>query len=224
MCGRWHPVILVLRAVVNNVDGASAALGPLVWSAGALPKRRCLVHAVRDHVFLLGPAGIRDGGWITLAAAPITADDVGTWPYSVGILVKWVAFLRSLHWPAARADLGVGGVSFVEMLILCELWAGERLVLEKAAPRCWRLGRPISVSAVPFGPGTDIFRSWRFIGALIRALCALSGGIGGFMPCDTGANHCRIRHIGWEKCGHGLTSRPRESASEKFLIELLLLF
>ena len=32
-------------------------------------------------------------------------------------------------------DLGVGGVSFVELLILYELWAGERLVLEKAVPR-----------------------------------------------------------------------------------------
>ena len=51
----------------------------------------------------------------------------------VGILVKLVAFLgSSLHWSAAGADLGVGGVSFVELLILFELWAGERLVLEKA--------------------------------------------------------------------------------------------
>ena len=38
------------------------------------------------------------------------------------------------------------------------------------------------------------------------------------------ANHCRLRHIGWEKCGQGLTSRPRESASEPFLNELLSLF
>ena len=120
-------------------------------------------------------------------AAPITADDVGTWPYSVGILVKWVAFLSSLHWPAA---LGVGGVSFVEMLILYELWAGERLVLEKAVPRYRRPERPISVSTVPFGPGTDIWRSCRFVGALFRALCALPGG-GRFMPCDIGAYHCR---------------------------------
>ena len=44
------------------------------------------------------------------------------------------------------------------------------------------------------------------------------------MPCSIGANHCRLRHIGWEKCGHGLTSRPRESASELFLNELLSLF
>ena len=37
-----------------------------------------------------------------------------------------------------------------------ELWAGERLSLEKAHPRYLRPGRPISVSAVPFGPGIDV--------------------------------------------------------------------
>ena len=44
------------------------------------------------------------------------------------------------------------------------------------------------------------------------------------MHCSVGANHCRLRHIGLEKCGHGLTSRPRESASGAFLDELLMLF
>ena len=140
VCGRWYPVNLVLhrffvaisRAVVNHVDGVGTALDPLVWSAGTLPKRRRLVHAVRDHALLPGAAGV----WVTLVASSITADDVRIWPYSVGILVKWVAFLSSLHWPAARADLGVGGVSFVEMLILYELWAGERMVLSSFSVGC----------------------------------------------------------------------------------------
>ena len=92
-------------------------------------------------------------------------------------MIKWVSFLGSLHWPAHGGDLGVGGVSYVELLILYELWAGERLVLEKAHPRYLRPGRPISVSAVPFGPGTDIWRSCRFIGALMRSLCLLPGGL-----------------------------------------------
>ena len=52
----------------------------------------------------------------------------------------------------------------------------------------------------------------------------LPGGLGRFVPCSIGANQCRLRHIGWEKCGHGFTSRPRESASELFLNELLGLF
>ena len=141
-----------------------------------------------------------------------------------GLLVKWVSFLGGLHWPAGGLDLGVGGVSYVELLILYELWAGERLSLEKAHPRYLRPGRPISVSAVHFCPGIDIWRSCRFIGALMRSLCLLPGGLRRFVPCSIGANHCRLRHIGMEKCGHGLTSRPGESASEVFLDELLGLF
>ena len=56
----WYCIVFIAisRAVVNHVDGAGTALDPLVWSAGALPKRRRLVHAVRDHAFLPGPAAI----------------------------------------------------------------------------------------------------------------------------------------------------------------------
>ena len=59
--------------------------------------------------------------------------------------------MGSLLWHAGGMDLGVGGISYVELLILYELWAGERLSLEKAHPRYLRLGRPISVLAGPFG-------------------------------------------------------------------------
>ena len=104
------------------------------------------------------------------------------------------------------------------MLVLYELWAGERLCLESAIPGHRRVGRPISVSAVPFGPGIDIWRSCRFLGAIFRALRLLpGGGLGRFLLGDIGANH-------WEKCCHGLTSRPRETSSVGFLDELLLLF
>ena len=98
------------------------------------------------------------------------------------MLVKWVAFLHSLHWPADGCSLGVGGVSYVELLILY-------VELEKAVPRCRRPGRSISVSAVPFGPGTDIWRSCRFIGSLFRGLRDLPLGLRRFVPCDIGANH-----------------------------------
>ena len=101
---------------------------------------------------------------------------------------------------------------------------GERLELEKAVPRYRRPGRSISVSAVPFGPGTDIWRSCRFLGSLFRGLRDLPLGLRRFVPCDIGSHQCRLRHIGWERCGHGLASRPRESASEDFLNRLLVLF
>ena len=156
-------------------------------------------------------------GWVVVAATPITCHDIELWPYSVGMLLKWVAFLYTLHWPQSGADLGVGGVSYVELLILYELWAGERLDLEKAVPRYRRVGRSISVSAVPFGPGTEIWRSRRYIGALFRALVAVPGGVRRFVSCEVGANHCRLRHIGWERCGHGLTSRPRDPGLAGFV-------
>ena len=64
--------------------------------------------------------------------------------------------------------------------------AGERLCLENAIPRHRRVGRPISVSAVPFGPGIDIWRSCRFFGAIFRALRMLPGGLGRFLPGTLG--------------------------------------
>ena len=232
VCGRWYPVILDLhrffiaisRAVVNRDGNDGTAPDPTVWSAGAVPKRRRLGHAVRHRAMLPGPPALWASGWICVPASAVSAEDIAHLPYTVGLSVKWVAFLGSLRWFAGAADLGVGGVSHVELLILFELWAGERLTSEKAHPRYLRPGRPISVSAVPFGPGIDIWRSCRFIAVMMRFLCLLPGGLGRFVPCSIGANHCRLRHIGWERCGHGLTSQPRESASKGFLDQLLLLF
>ena len=59
VCSRWYPVLLDLhrffiaisRAVVNHDGSIGTAPDPLVWSAGALPKRRRLVHAVRGSGF-----------------------------------------------------------------------------------------------------------------------------------------------------------------------------
>ena len=70
-------------------------LDPLVWSAGALPKRRRLVHAVRDHAFLPGPPGLWISDWVNIPATAICAEDVALCPYTPGLLVKWVTFLGS---------------------------------------------------------------------------------------------------------------------------------
>ena len=61
-------------------------------------------------------------------------------------------------------------------------------------------------------------------GAMIRALSGLPGGLGRFLPCRIGANHCRLRSIGWKRCGHGLTSRPLEASDAGFLDDLLFSF
>ena len=121
-CGRRNPAILDLhrffiatsRAVGNHEGNDGTALDPLVWSSGALPKRRRLVHAVRDRAMLPGPPASWDSEWICMPASAISADDIAHGPYTAGLLVKWVAFLASLHWPAGGMDLGFGGISYVE--------------------------------------------------------------------------------------------------------------
>ena len=109
-----------------------------------------MVHVVRDRFFWPEPSGLWEGEWVNVPAPAVSAEDIAHWPHTPGLLVKWVSFLGSLQWPAGGMDLGVGGISYVELLILNELWAGERLSLERAVPRHLRPGRPISVSAVPF--------------------------------------------------------------------------
>ena len=105
---------------------------------------------------------------------------VGAWPCSVGLLVKISDFLVCLH-SNVDADIWVvGGVSHHGLLILFERWAGERLVLEKGVPTCRRAGRPISVSAVPLGLGTVIWRACRFLGSVLRFLDRLLDGLGRF--------------------------------------------
>ena len=121
VCGRWYPVILdfhrffiaISRAVVNHDGGDGTAPDPLVWSAGALPKRRLLVHAVRDRASLPGPPGVWDSEWVNVLSFAVCAEDIAHWPCTPGLLVKWVSFLGSLHWPVGGADLWVGGVSCV---------------------------------------------------------------------------------------------------------------
>ena len=44
------------------------------------------------------------------------------WPKTSGLLIIWVAFIGLLYfWPAGGMDLGVGGISYVELVIMYEL-------------------------------------------------------------------------------------------------------
>ena len=90
VCGRWYPVIIDLhrlfiaisRAVVNHDGRDGTAPDPMVWSAGAPPERRRLVHAVRDRAFLPGPLGIWDSEWVNVPTSAICDEDIAPWPYT----------------------------------------------------------------------------------------------------------------------------------------------
>ena len=183
-CSLWYPVVLELHrffvaialAAVNEDGCAGVALHPSVWSSGGLVKRRKVCVSAWEFAWVPGPVGLWRHGSFSWPCIEVRDFDVGFWPYSVGLYVKLCSFLSSLHWPSLVSDLGSGGVSFVELLVLNERWAGERLVLEMSVPKLRRFDRPISVSAVPAGPSIDIWRSCRFLGALLGALGGLPGG------------------------------------------------
>ena len=206
-CRDWYPLIPVphrfftanAREAVNRDGGGGTSLHPKCWSAGGTPKRRKVLQAVRNFAWVPGPPGLWESGSNGWPAIIVGHGDVTRWPFSVCSLVKLCSFLSSLHWPVVVDDLGRGGVSYIELLIMYEDWAGERLGLERVVPKRNRGGRPISMSAVPVGPSIDIRRSCRFLGAMLRALRFLPGGLGRFIPCRIGANHCRLRAIGWER-------------------------
>ena len=189
-CRIWYPIIrdlhrffIAIAGVIVNDDGkGGTAPDPLCWCSGAEGKRRRVTDAVRDFAMIPGPQSLWSGSWVRWPVIHISNEDVGWWPFSPGALVKLAAFLSSLSWPCEVTDLGPGGVSYLELLILHERWAGERLRIEDAIPKFRGPGRQISVSAAPLCPDIDIWKLCRYFGRMMRALCHFPGGLGRFIP------------------------------------------
>ena len=97
----------------------------------------------------------------------ITGADVAACPYSVGILCKFTPFLGTLHWPWDAADLGHFGISFCEVLILFEQWAGHRLLSEKVTTPHVRANRPMLIPSVPVSEGIEIRHGCQFVSSLV---------------------------------------------------------
>ena len=216
----WYPImvdlhrfmIAIARVSVNHDGRGGTAPDPLVWDQGSRPKvRRLAVRVNVDLASLPGPPRFLHSDWVQVHSGNISGDDVSAWPYSVSILVRFTSFLGGLHWPSGSADLGHDGVSFLELLILFEQWAGHWLLSVLVTRPHTRAGRPILVSSVPVSEGMEIRHGCRFISSLVRALDKLPGGLSRFLPCQVGTHLSRLRHLGWNQCSHGLTSRPLES-------------
>ena len=161
-----------------------------------------------DLASLPGPPGFLDNSWIQVDAGHITGVDIAAWPYSVGIMVRFTSFLGTLHWPSGAVDLGHFGISFLALFILFEQWAGHRLLCEKVTRPHVRAGRSVLLPSVPVSEEIEIRHGCQFLSSLVRALAKLPGGLGRFLPCGLGSHMSRLRHLGWNQCCHGLTSRP----------------
>ena len=87
-------------------------------------------------LLFLAPLVFLNNSWVQVDSGRISGADIAAWPYSVGILIRLTSFLNTLHWPSGATDFGHFGVSFLELLILFEQWAGHRLLSEKVI-RAW---------------------------------------------------------------------------------------
>ena len=99
---------------------------------------------------------------------------------------------------------------------------------EKGVRPHLRPRRPLVFSGFSVGIGQEIRHGCQFLHSLFRALGHLPGGLSRFIPCQPSAHYARLSHLGWGRCGHGLSSRPRESCvviisfSLPFLISLVI--
>ena len=222
----WYPVITdlhrfmiaIARVSVNHDGKGRTAPHPLVWDQGSKPKvRKPDIRVTEDLASLPGPLGFLNCDWVQVHAGHITDANIAAWPYGVGILVRFTSFLGTLHWPSGSVDLGHFGISFLELLILFEQWAGHRLLSEKVIRPHVRAGRPISHPSVPVSEGIELRHGCQFLSSLLRALGKLPGGLSRFLPYRLGTHLSRLRHVGWNQCSHGLDSRPLESCHHQCL-------
>ena len=226
----WYPIILDLHKImvaisrneVNHDGYGGTAPDAIVWDQGGLVKPRASsLRIILDHANLPGPPGFFDSTWCTLYPLSITREDVAVWPYSVNILLEFSSFLASLHWPQGGTDLGKFGISYFELLLMFEIYVGHRLHAEKAVRSHLRPRRPLFFSGFPLGKGQEIRHGCQFPQSPSRALGHLPGGLVRFIICQPCVHYTRLMHVGWGQCGHGLSSRPRESCDLHVLTPLL---
>ena len=148
---------------------------------------------------------------VQVSAGRIIGADIAAWPYSVGILIRFTFFLVPCIGLLVLMILVTLVFLFLELLIFSEQWAGHRLLSEKVTRPHFRANRPILIPSVPVSVGIEIRHGCQFLSSLVRALAKLPGGLGRFLPCELGSHMSRLRHLGWNQCSHGLSSRPLES-------------
>ena len=163
-------MIAIARVSVNHDGKGGNAPHPLVWDQGSRPKVAVRVNV--DIASLPSPPGFLTGSWVQVSAGRITGADIAAWSYSVSILFRFTSFLNILHWPSGADDFGHFGVSFLELLILFEQWAGNRLLSEKATRPHVRANRPSLLPSVPVSEGIEM-RHGQFISSWVRALAKL---------------------------------------------------
>ena len=197
------------------MDWVGQPLIPLSGSRKKQPKGNIIVNV--DLASLPSPPGFLQLPWVQVHGGCITGADVAAWPCSVSLLCKISAFLVSLHWPADAVDMGYFGVSYLEVLIPFEQWAGHDCLAKRLLVLTCVRSAQILFLLFLCQKESKIRQGCQFIGSLVGALGKLPGRLGRLSPCAVGSHMTRLRHLGWDQCSHGFTSKPLESCHHQCL-------
>ena len=218
----WYPVILqvhrfmiaVSRIAFNHDGKGGSAPDPLAWDQGGPRKvRKTDIRINVDLASLPGPCVFLNGTWMRF----FPGLDVAVWPKSVGILCKFTAFLGSLHWPVDAVDMRHFGVSLLEFSSFSSNGLATGCSVKRSLGLIFGLTVLSLIPSAPVSEGAEIRQGCQFLSSLVRALAKLPGGLRRFLPCSIGSYMSRLRHLGWNQCSHGLTSRPLESCHHQCL-------
>ena len=184
----WFGIRVVGRKLARLISGSMSILHlyPALLASLVGPLFRFMVVA---FLVLILPPGLTV--WVSSVSLLLSlVPCIGRW-----VLMTWTIWV----------------FSFLELLILFEQWAGHRLLNERVTWSHVWANRPILIPSVPVSEGIEIRHACQFLTSLERALAKLPGGLGRFLPWRLGSHMSRLRHLGWDQCSHGLTSRPLES-------------
>ena len=202
-------MIAVARVTVNHDGRGGTAPDPLVWDQGGQREtRRIDIRVHVDLASLPGPPGFLDGPWLQVHGVGLLALKLLPGHTVLASFASLLLFLEPCigHW-VLRTWVILWFLIW-NFLSFFEQWAGHRLLSEKVTKPYLRANRPISFPSVFVSEGIEIRHGCQFISSLVRALAKLPGGLCKFLPCGIGSHMSRLRHLGWNQCSHGLTSRP----------------
>ena len=98
-------------------------------------------------------------------------------------------------------------------VLLLKLWLGHRLLIEKVDRSHLRARKPLVSTTTPDNCGNEFRQGCQFSHGLLQSLGQLPEGLSRFTPCQAVAHFSWLKHLGWVPCGHGLSSKHRESGN-----------
>ena len=154
-------MVAISREVLNHYNHGGTSVHPMVWDHGSQAKTRRGTRVITEVASQRGPPGFLDSTWHTINSGTCV---VG--PLVLAYCFFFASFLSFLRWPVESYGMSCFGVSYLEVLFLCEVWAGHRLLNEKTFPAHKRSRKTLGLPSAVVSEGVQIRLGCGCIGSL----------------------------------------------------------